>query len=159
MNAQKLIAGENKRYVERKDLSLGVSGRLGGSDLAFTIRNLSHTGFLAACSTDLSSGDTVEVTLPHVGTQQANVVWIGNDVYGFNFVEPITRAAVSAALLQGDPTHVVRPRIVDVANDRIWDMSDEVAESERLPLRSRMWLLIGMATLPWIAMALAASRL
>lgn len=155
MAIQTLLAGNNKRYVERKELALGVSGRFGERALVFTIRNMSQTGFLAACNSDLVNGQPVNVDLPHVGPTAARVVWSGDGIYGFNFDAPITRSAVSAALLQGDPRDAGFTATTFDPTDTMWDTSAEAQDYEKLPLHTRAWLVIGLATLPWVAIALA----
>lgn len=69
-----------------------------------TIRDLSLTGLLVETSAELEAGDRFDVELPHVGRTRATVVWHDARLRGCKFERPIPKAALSAALLRGDPS-------------------------------------------------------
>lgn len=83
--------------------SPGASGRLA------VVHNISPTGFLLESASDLESGDTLEVTLPHAGATHAAVVWRSGQLYGCRFDTPISAATLSAARLRGAVQRDIAP--------------------------------------------------
>ncbi|BBC73660.1 PilZ domain-containing protein [Altererythrobacter sp. B11] len=66
------------------------------------IYNLSLGGMLVRVERELMVGETVQLELPEAGKVQARVVRIeSRNVYGCQFHEPISEAALGAALLKG----------------------------------------------------------
>ena len=86
---------DEQRRTPRRTLRLDVEG--GG---AATIRNLSHQGLLIETTDGLEVGDRVSLELPIAGEAQAQVIWARAPFYGCEFARPISRAAISAALLR-----------------------------------------------------------
>ena len=72
------------------------------------IRNLSESGLLLETKARLSQGETVAVDLPEAGVTIAEVIWSDGGFYGCEFIRPVTKAAVSAALLRA-PAELDRP--------------------------------------------------
>ena len=85
---------DEQRRTARRTLRLEVAG--GG---AATIRNLSHQGLLIETPSSLDVGDRVALELPLAGIAEARVIWVRAPFYGCEFARPISRAAISAALL------------------------------------------------------------
>ena len=85
---------DEQRRAARRTLRLEVAG--GG---VATIRNLSHQGLLIETPSDLKVGDRVSLELPLAGLAEARVIWARAPFYGCEFARPISRAAISAALL------------------------------------------------------------
>jgi transcriptional regulator with XRE-family HTH domain len=93
-----------RRGASRRKLHLDVGGTTGSGIAAnVIILNISETGVLLRTSAALSIGERLEVALPQVGTRAALVMWASGDLFGCQFEEPISRAAVSAAQLRGKP--------------------------------------------------------
>ena len=65
--------------------------------------NLSESGLLLETGLELAAGDSIEVTLPHVGARRARVIWSGSRLAGCKFDRPLTRGALSAARLNAGP--------------------------------------------------------
>ena len=91
--------GEDRRRSGRRSLKLGV----GAGTIQVSIQDLSLTGVLLETSMHMLVGADFELDLPHAGSVQAVVVWNSGEYYGCQFTQPISPAALSAALLQGEP--------------------------------------------------------
>lgn len=96
--------GEERRASLRRSLRLDAqSDDVAHGAAQVTIHDLSLTGVLIETSTPLGSGETFEVDLPQAGKVEASVVWSSGEFYGCEFKEPISTAALSAALLRSPP--------------------------------------------------------
>ncbi|MFA9201709.1 MAG: helix-turn-helix domain-containing protein [Cypionkella sp.] len=94
----------DERGAVRRTLRLGVGGRLGdGTTASALVRNISASGMLLETATALGEGDAIAVALPEAGDCTARVVWSDAPLYGCRFAAPLPAAAVSAALLRGQP--------------------------------------------------------
>lgn len=91
-------SGEERRHSSRRELRLGA-----GAAEPVTILNISATGLLIECPTAMLIGSTFLVQLPNGGSATAEVVWNRGDFYGCELDQPISTAAISAALLQSEP--------------------------------------------------------
>lgn len=89
------VSSSERRRKPRHQLALEVSG-----PTRAVIENISETGLALRTQGALGLGDTVEVELPLAGTVTARVAWAEDELFGCEFVEPIGRAAVSAARLR-----------------------------------------------------------
>lgn len=87
------------RGAARRTLELAVASS-GGNAL---IHNLSQTGLLIQTAAALAVGDRIEIDLPEVGPTPAHVIWTQREFVGCEFAAPVSRAAVSAALLKAVP--------------------------------------------------------
>lgn len=92
-------AGE-QRGAARRSLRLEVEGSTVVGQSRAIIRNLSETGLLLESETALAVGEELLVELPQAGAVPARVVWARRPFFGCEFVRPVSRAAVSAALLK-----------------------------------------------------------
>jgi hypothetical protein len=91
--------GEN-RTSSRRTLRLRLPTLLPVSGTEALIHDLSERGLLLEAASTLTFGDTLEVELPVAGNTAARVVWVRDNFAGCEFVCPVPKAAVSAALLQ-----------------------------------------------------------
>ena len=91
--------GEDRRRTSRRALKLGIGGGAG----PVTVHDLSATGVLLETSVSMLVGADFELELPHAGIVEAVVVWNSGEYYGCQFTQPISPAALSAALLQSAP--------------------------------------------------------
>ena len=64
------------------------------------VHDLSETGLRLETTTGLDLGETLLVELPFVGETVARVIWREQNSYGCEFMVPVGKAAVSAALLR-----------------------------------------------------------
>ena len=117
----------DRRRSARRSLRIDVRGSAGAA-AQVTILDLSLSGALLETSIALTVGDVFEVELPHTGSVEAVVVWNSGEFYGCQFKQPISPAALSAALLQstpGAPTAVPAPSADPIAELR--DLNEEIA--------------------------------
>lgn len=95
-----LDAGE-RRSTRRRKLHLEAqSVRASAAQTQVVIHDLSEDGLLVESPIALEQGETLEVLLPEAGSAQATVAWSSGRYFGCKFGEPISTAAVSAALLR-----------------------------------------------------------
>lgn len=92
-------AGE-QRGAARRSLRLDVDSAAGDRQSRAIVRNLSETGLLLESETVLAVGEELLVELPQAGAVPARVVWARRPFFGCEFVRPVSRAAISAALLK-----------------------------------------------------------
>lgn len=74
-----------------------------------TVCNLSSTGLMLQSFAPLEIGETISIELPDEDPVEACVIWNEGTSYGCEFIEPISSAAIAAALLQAPLTS---PRFV-----------------------------------------------
>ena len=93
-----------RRSSERRKLLLETPGS-GAADrpAQVVIHDLSTEGFLMESSAAVGVGDQLEVAIPEAGIVQANIVWKSGRYCGCRFGQPISSAAVSAAVLRSHP--------------------------------------------------------
>jgi len=96
------LLSEDSRSALRRRIRLVVptSGLRVGWSRAL-IRDLSETGLRIDTTSPLTEGETLLVELPIAGSVEARVVWKEGTTFGCEFSAPVSRAVVSAALLQG----------------------------------------------------------
>lgn len=95
---------EPERGARRRELRLAAEASGSGKTAHVVVHNLSTTGLLIETSAELGESETLEVTLPEVGTIVASVVWKSDALYGCQFSRPISEGAVAAALLRAPPS-------------------------------------------------------
>jgi len=135
-------AGRDRRSARRRILNLQVPGASDhGSGTMVVIHDLSSTGLLLEATTPLRVGSALAVELPRAGTCPARVVWKSGSLFGCQFDSPISKAAVSAALLRSPGVGEQHPSLRQ-------DQSPIASHNEvldKLPLRTRMWIHVGLA--------------
>ena len=90
-----------RRSAPRRKLRLQAEGASSSAgDSLVVIHDISEEGLLLESSVPLAEGEILEVLIPEAGTAQARVSWTSGHFYGCKFIEPISTAAVSAALLR-----------------------------------------------------------
>ena len=119
---------ERRRYL-RRALRLGA----GADGEPVTVHDLSLTGALLETSVPMLVGAIFEMNLPHAGSVEATVVWNSGEFYGCQFELPVSPAALSAALLQAQPSSAddEAPK----PPDPVAELRELNAEVERLALR------------------------
>jgi len=123
------LSSKDRRGFARRALMLGV----GTGTERVTILDLSLTGALLETSLPMLVGSTFEVELPHAGRVEAVVVWTGGEYYGCQFELPITPAALSAALLQGESADPATT--MQAGPDPVAELRELSAEVERMAFR------------------------
>lgn len=111
---------EEPRSQLRRSLRLTTRTQTASTrDLPVTVHNLSRTGLLLeAAENALNLGEALLIQLPQAGEVEAYVVWRGERFFGCEFAEAVSRASISAALLQAQPRDQVdtEPKHADLAN-------------------------------------------
>ena len=146
---------DEQRRTPRRTLRLDVDG-----GASATVRNLSETGLLIESPDALEVGDRVSLDLPVAGPAEARVIWARAPFYGCEFARPVSRAAVSAALLRAP---IEEPPVVLLGPvDTTWQMSGEVVTATSPPSsRSTLaslavlasaisFLVVALASLPMV---------
>jgi hypothetical protein len=125
------IGSERRRSVRRSlRLDAENKGARHGAPQVI-IHDLSLTGVLIETSTPLASGETFEVNLPQAGSAEASVVWTSGEFYGCAFKEPISTAALSAALLRSPPREIT-PLSPTVAADLVAELRHITEQVEKI---------------------------
>jgi hypothetical protein len=98
-------AAADHRTTARRTLKLAVRSRSqAGGEHHVVVHNISRTGFLIeAPEGGLAVGDGLFLDVPEDGEVESKVVWESGRLFGCKFRSPVSQAAVSGALLQGDP--------------------------------------------------------
>ena len=138
----------DRRSSNRRILRLHASGRAGSDDgMVVRIHDLSLTGLLIETAADVSVGDQLEVELPEGGSSLARVVWNSGHHFGCEFVSPISKATISAALLK-NPVGVDALEPFKIRKEeRLEELLE--GQTDKLPLRSRLWIILGLALASW----------
>lgn len=133
--------GTNRRYAPRRTLTLGsVLQESGGSAV---IRDLSVSGLSLETADPLSVGEKLLVDLPLNGATCATVVWRDGSLFGCEFEESVSAAAISAALLRAQPEAPEDTPSSDIAAD-----VEHHPETEWSAAR-KMWVVIGLSLASW----------
>jgi hypothetical protein len=92
---------ENRRTALRR--SLRLKAVLADCDVEIVIHDISATGMLIQTAHELAPGETLTLDLPERGSTAATVAWNSGSYYGCEFELSLPAAAVSAAVLRGEP--------------------------------------------------------
>jgi len=85
----------------RRKLRLDAQGVTeAGGRANVRVHNISATGLLLETQVTLAIGEGIEIDLPHAGATAAKVVWSSGALFGCEFDDPISAAALSAAQLR-----------------------------------------------------------
>jgi hypothetical protein len=95
----------DSRAADRRSLKLAARSHSAATgELHVVIHNLSRTGLLIeAPEGTLTVGDALSIHVPEDGVAESKVVWESGRFFGCEFRAPISRAALSGSLLQGEP--------------------------------------------------------
>ena len=85
----------------RHRITLKASGTFaGGGPANVTVHNVSRTGMLLECDSSLPVDEILMIDLPGAEATQAKVVWTSDRLHGCEFLEPVSKAVLSAAQLR-----------------------------------------------------------
>jgi PilZ domain len=136
----------NRRFSPRRTLQLQSTIAEGEEDVI--IHDISHTGLLLETDAFFSERQLLDVELPEVGLAKASVVWRSGRYVGCRFVKPLSRAAISAALLRNP---ITRPQPSD--EERAWEQLGKLCEVPEadggLSFATRMRVIAGASILLW----------
>lgn len=140
---------EDSRYAIRQPLLLTLPAHLNGQRVELNARNISQTGFLAGLQAPVELGDRLVLEMPELGPREAQVVWKSGAYLGCNFLEPLPRSAVSAAMLAS----AILPQAATAPTPPPAQLvGATVAQpDDRLSPRTRLFILLACATVPWMA--------
>jgi hypothetical protein len=94
-----------RRSSHRRKLFLETEGSGAVEEAGqVVIHDLSTEGFLMESSAAIAVGDRLEVAVPEAGSAEATAVWKSGRYCGCKFSQPISTAAVSAAVLRSHPS-------------------------------------------------------
>lgn len=159
----KALPSSNQRVALRRKLRLVSQGAAATGDTEVMILDLSTTGLLLETAGDLTKGETIELVIAEAVGVRAVIKWSSGQLFGCEFWEPITLAAVGAALLRAPheaPSPIVEhalPHLADFAGDR----SEEPCAEKELSFSAKIRWILGLALLSWsiiFAVALLAWR-
>lgn len=149
----------NRRTAHRRKLHLPAEGLTTSGTSDVLILDMSTVGFLLKTSGDLSEGETIELDLTKDVVVRAVVKWTSGQLIGCKFQEPISTAAVSAALLRASYAPRSSPDTISVPNTS--GLASEPADTlrgEELSFAVRMRWIFGLALLSW-GLVIAAGSL
>lgn len=96
-------ATSERRLSARRKLRLELEPQ-GSAGSRVVIHDLSEQGMLLETDERLVDGETVDLVIPGAGSAEAAVIWNSGRYFGCRFENPLTSAAVSAALLRSPPS-------------------------------------------------------
>lgn len=143
-----------RRNLDRRLLTLQVDGVVaGGPGIDVFIHDLSLSGLLIETCANLAVGSQIEVNLPEAGKTIARVVWSTSHYFGCQFIAPIPKAVLSAAILKNS---VAAPRPAPAAPGRTISLpaGDQL---DGLSLSTRLRVILALATAVWAAIFLAVA--
>ena len=97
------VSVDGRRH-SRRALQLHTSGvSQSGAPANVTIHNLSAVGLLIETRLELVPGERLAIGLPDVGTVDAEVVWVSEQLYGCAFEKALSQGALAASEIQSAP--------------------------------------------------------
>lgn len=148
----------DNRRQRRHKLLLEVEARGPGifSDMVI-VHDISDTGLLIETDSKLKVGEMIEVNLPQAGLMEAEIVWIGGEIYGCRFTRAITPAAISAARLGGRFSVKPSDNILEACAvaEPYSHTQNSMALASQLSLGAKLWIIIGLASSLWIMIGAA----
>lgn len=97
----------DQRSDVRRKMRLSAAGKTGAGQSEVLIHDLSTTGLLLQTDVALAVGEVIEVALPRTGVREIEIAWSSGSFFGCRFLQPVSPAAVGAALLQSVPDRSV----------------------------------------------------
>jgi hypothetical protein len=136
------VESRNRRSSPRRQLSLGAV--LPGTGDEAVIHDLSTTGILIETKADLATFEQLQLELPEAGTVVATVVWNSGHYFGCEFHKPISRAAISAALLRNP----VAEHLLATSEAQA-EKTEEAIADDRYPFGVRLRVILGASLGLW----------
>lgn len=103
------------RLTPRRTCRLRVSTPSLTKEANALILNISENGLLIETTVEMQIGETLYMDLPEAGLTRAVVIWNRQNCFGCEFVEWISKSAVSAAILRSSPERLVGQSSVDLS--------------------------------------------
>lgn len=93
-------ASADGRGAERRKLRFDAEVAGPGDAAQVLVLDLSEAGMMLHSGAEFAVGEIVQIELPEAGEVGARIVWRRSPLYGCEFLAPVARGAVSAALLR-----------------------------------------------------------
>lgn len=138
-----------ERDAARQKLYLGARASTGAQAAEVLIHNVSSTGMLLETSIELGKGGDIDVDIPEVGTVQASIVWSSETFYGCQFERPLSRAAISAALLRSPAEWAANDPVAPPPIARSETLAPAPRNPGELSPRAKFLIITGLAALSW----------
>lgn len=121
------------------------------------VYDISDTGLLIETESCLKVGEMIEVNLPQAGLMEAEVMWVGGEIYGCRFTHELPKVAISAARLNGDFTRANSGDTLETTMIAQLQSNAQtaLALASDLSFSARLWLIIGMALSLWVLIGAA----
>jgi hypothetical protein len=141
--------GASRRTVARRKLRFAARGSADSGVTNVLILDISTTGLLLESDAALANGEAIELDLPEAAGIRAVVKWTSGDLFGCQFKKPISKAAVSAALLRA-PYAASAP---DLAHSAVSDLAGQADDDiGRQLLAFKLRRIAALALLSWAFM-------
>jgi hypothetical protein len=127
----------DSRTAERRTLRLSANASPSETWSKVLIHDLSENGLMFETAADIELDEIVFVDLPRLGSIEARIVWQDDTSFGCEFLVPISRTAVNAALLRSPrklPHSDVETTVEELSvgiKPSLEDMTNWKAEFER----------------------------
>ena len=139
----------NRRASPRRTLRLELT--LADEGEVVTIHDISNTGLLLETRASMAEGQKFDVDLPEIGVTQSTVVWARARYFGCRFNTPVSKAAVSAALLR-NPIAIGDSAIEERAWEALGAQMEEpnrAADPGELSFAVKVRAILGAALVLW----------
>lgn len=145
------------RSAERRKLHLSSEAHaIHAGAISTTIRDLSETGMLLETTAALDVGMVIAVNLPETGATDATVVWSSGPFFGCEFLTPLRRAAISAAILRNAPQSGQQlPVPVAAQAPQGLEAPRPETSIQKFSLRARAAIIVGSSGLLWCSLVAA----
>lgn len=106
---------EDSRDSARRIVNIIAPVSRSSNETRARIHDLSETGLKLEVRDDVDKVETLIVELPYVGQVEARIIWADANFYGAEFLQPISKAAVSASLLRSKPVPPIQSNEAAIA--------------------------------------------
>jgi PilZ domain len=142
------LATDERRSQKRRRLHLEAA--LATSDDEALIHDISATGVLLETDAELEPFESLQFDLPEIGATQAVVIWSSGRYFGCEFTTPISKAAISAALLRAaaagpvGPSPAAEPEVLEL------DSRDQFQAERELSFATRGRVIVTVSIALWV---------
>ncbi len=154
-----LLDPKSFRSAHRRKLRLQAQGLAASGSTDVLILDVSTTGLLLETAGELGKGETIELDIPEAFGVRAVVKWSSGQLFGCEFKDPISIAAVSAVLLRApyEPPRSWEASVPADVAELADDLFNESGAEGELSFGVKMRWILGLALLSWTAIISAVS--
>jgi hypothetical protein len=143
-----LAAGDDRRSENRRRVHLESALTESGDEVL--IHDISETGLLLETASLLEPFETLHFDLPEAGATEAVVVWNSGHYFGCEFTRPLSKAAISAAMLRGPITRAPVAEAA-LAAGAVLDLgAEDEADLGELSFAVKMRIILGANLALWL---------